>query len=251
MSATLSPVILIHQAVGVFFLPPLCFIWLILLGLVLRRRALIWAGIALAYALSLPLVSVWLARPLEPPVARLADVAHVDAIVVLGGGRGFAPEFGDEELMPLSLVRIRYAALLARATDRPLLVSGGSPTGHEAEANVMARTLVRDYRIAPRWVEPASDTTEENASRSWAILHPAGVRRIALVSSAAHLRRATLLFRRAGFDVLPAPTGFVDMEDHWLLRLTPSGQALQQSWFALHEWLGLLWLDLHPGHGGS
>jgi uncharacterized SAM-binding protein YcdF (DUF218 family) len=247
MSATLSPVILIHQAVGVLFLPPLCFIWLILLGMALKRRWLVFAGLALAYALSLPITAVWLARPLEPPPARLADVARVDAIVVLGGGRSTAPEFGDEELTANSLQRLHYAAWLARATGRPLLVTGGSPTGHEPEANVMARTLARDYGLRARWVEPASNTTEENARLSAALLRPAGVKRIALVSNGWHLRRARILFERAGLEVLPAPTGFVTMEDSWLLRLTPGAQAEMQNWMILHEWLGILWAGLRHG----
>lgn len=247
MSATFSPVVLVHQAVGALFLPPLCYLWLILLGMRLRRRGLVWCGLVLAYALSLPLTALWLSRPLEPPVAHVAEVARTDAIVVLGGGRSFAPEFGDDELKPNSLVRLRYAAWLARATGRPLLATGGSPTGHEAEAAVMARTLMRDYGVPVRWTESASDTTEENARFSAAMLRPAGVRRITLVSSGWHLRRARMLFEREGFVVLPAPTGLVSEEDSWVSRLTPSGQALEQNWLALREWLGLAWSALRPG----
>lgn len=251
MSATLSPVVLIHQAVGVFFLPPLCFIWLIVLGLLWRRRCLLWLGLGLAYALSLPIVALWISRPLEPPVARLDAVARVDAIVVLGGGHAPAPEFGTEALMPNTLLRVRYAAWLARRTGRPLLLSGGAPFGQVPDAVVMARTLADDYAVPTRWIEARSNTTEENARNSAALLRSTGVRRIALVSNGWHLRRARLWFERAGFEVLPAPTGLVTVEDAWLLRLTPSGQALEQNWLSLHEWLGLAWAGLRPGRWGD
>ncbi|TDR82024.1 YdcF family protein [Paludibacterium purpuratum] len=246
MSAAFSPVVLVHQAVGAFLLPPMCFIWLALLGLWLNRRGPVLLALLLCYLLSTPQMAWWLTRPLEPVVPAVDALQSVQAVVVLGGGKELAPEFGDEELKPDSLIRVRYAAWLARETGRPLLVTGGAPFGGEAEGDIMARTLARDYGVRVRWVERASNTTEENAIYSAPLLRAAGVKRIALVSNAWHLRRATLLFKRQGFEVLPAPTGsFSDARDLELRAWLPSGLSMQQCWTALREWLGLLWAGFH------
>jgi len=221
----------------------MCLIWLALLGVWFKRRWLVYLALLLTYLLATPQMAWWLTRPLQPSVPTPAALQAADAIVVLGGGKKLAPEFDDEELKPLSLTRIRYAAWLARQTGKPLLVTAGAPEGGEPEGDVMARTLARDYGIKARWIERVSNTTEENAINSAPLLRAAGVKRIALVSSAWHLRRAALLFERQGFDVLPAPTGLMELDSTdtawrpWL----PTGEAMQQSWLALREWLGILW----------
>ncbi|BEV70696.1 MULTISPECIES: YdcF family protein [unclassified Paludibacterium] len=251
MSATFSPVVLIHQAAGALLLPPLCLLWLALLGLWFRRRWLVGLALAGIYLLATPQVAWWLTRPLEPVVASPGALQTIDAIVVLGGGKDFAPEYGDEELSSDSLLRVRYASWLAKQLGKPLLVTGGSPLGGEPEAVVMARTLQRDYHLDVRWAESRANTTEENARYSAPLLKAAGVQRIALVSNAWHLRRARALFVRQGFDVLSAPTGLSHPSPSALINWLPSGTAQRQSWIALREWVGIAWMNLHANGAGE
>ncbi len=104
----------------------------------------------------------------------------------------------------------------------------------------MQQTLGRDYGLQARWLESASNTTDENAQQSARMLLPLGIKRIVLVSSAWHLHRAIPDFSAQGFEVSPAPTGFVRYEGpDWLLYL-PRAQAMQQTSTAMREWLGLL-----------
>lgn len=243
MDATFSPVVLIHQAIGAFFLPPLVLILLALAGLWCRRRLPVYLALAAFYLLATPAVSAWLTAPLEPPaLSGPAALAGVDAIVVLGAGTRHAAEYGDAEPTQNALLRLHYAAFLARASGKPVLVTGGAPMGGESEGSVMARVLARDYGVRVRWIEARSHTTEENAHNSAAILLPAGARRIALVSNGWHLRRAGVLFARQGFTVLPAPTALTGSDNEpALVRWLPQGSAMQQSWSTLREWLGLAW----------
>ena len=47
---------------------------------------------------------------------------------MLGGGVDYgAPEYGGNTVVSSTLVRLRYAARLYRATGKPVLVSGGDP----------------------------------------------------------------------------------------------------------------------------
>jgi uncharacterized SAM-binding protein YcdF (DUF218 family) len=88
--------------------------------------------------------------------------------------------------------------------------------------------------------------TAGNAALSAAILKAAGIRRIFVVTHAFHMPRARLLFERAGLEVIPAPTAFFSHPNgDWLPGdFLPQPKALQISYYALHEWLGLAWIAL-------
>jgi uncharacterized SAM-binding protein YcdF (DUF218 family) len=246
--------LIVTKTIAALLLPPGGIILLLVAALVMyRRRARAAAGLvgvatALLYALSVGPMSGWLMAPLEH-TAVLSDsnprLADRQAIVVLGGGRrSHAPEYGGETVSALTLERLRYGARLHRQLNLPLAVTGGVVSGDgQPEARLMARTLREDFAVPVRWVEIRSRNTRENAVFTHALLAAEGVVRIVLVSHAVHLPRAGRMFRDQGFDVLLAPTAFytgapgeIDFSD-WI----PSTGALRQSWYALHEYLGLVW----------
>lgn len=226
---------------------------LLLLGLagLFRRRR--WAfGLAVLGALllllqSLPLVSGALMASLEAragPALQGKDGAQ--AIVVLSGGLSTdAPEYGGDTAGARTLLRLRYGALLAHRYDLPLLVAGGRPDkATRSEAAVMADILAREFAVKVRWQETQSRNTAENATMSAAILRAAGIRRVVLVTQAFHMPRAARLFRDAGIEVVPAPTNFTatGRSPFAPADLLPQVSAMQNSYLALHEWLGIAWL---------
>jgi uncharacterized SAM-binding protein YcdF (DUF218 family) len=246
----------VTKVIAALLLPPGGIILLMLAGFACFRRQLrvalmlfIVATLAL-YLLSAGPVVSWMAAPLERTAVlsmsepRLADR---QAIVVLGGGRRrYAPEYGGETVSALSLERLRYGARLQRELNLPLAVTGGVvpyDSDAQSEAELMARVLREDFGRPARWVETRSRTTHENAAFTRKLLGADDVRRIILVSHAIHLPRAAPEFIRQGFDVLLAPTAFYTGASveltfrHWL----PSTGALFLSWYALHEYLGRLW----------
>lgn len=240
----------LKKLVAVAVLPPVLPLMLIVPGLALLRRhrrvgsTLAWAGVALNLALITPLTVGWLVDALEPAATLPADAARrAQAIVVLGGGkRSYAPEFGGETVNRLSLERVRYGARLARQTGLPVLVSGGAPTGELPEAELMKAALEQDFGIPVRWIETASRDTRQNAQFSAVQLQAAGVQRILLVTHAAHMARARTEFEAQGLDVIPAPTAWLgggEAGDR-VLTLLPSQNTAYAGWFALHEWLGLI-----------
>ncbi|RYF39712.1 MAG: YdcF family protein, partial [Comamonadaceae bacterium] len=54
-----------------------------------------------------------------------------------------------------------------------------------------------------------------------------------------HIPRAALEFRRAGFEVLPAPTGYAVVRERPALEWLPSAHGLAMSRQVVREWLGL------------
>lgn len=242
---------LITNFISAFLLPPLNLLVLLAFGaallhtrLALLGRRLIWFTLALLYLLSTPLVGQALISRLQPPYVP-PGMLHAQAIVVLGGGVYHdAPEYFGDTAGSSSLERLRYAARLQRGTGLPLLTSGGSPEGGDAEGLVMWNTLRADFGVDTRWVEITSLNTAESAKHSYAILHAYGIQRILLVTHAWHMPRAQAAFERAGFTVLPAPTMYVTPHALTVLDVVPSARGLLLTRTALHEWIGMLWYRL-------
>jgi uncharacterized SAM-binding protein YcdF (DUF218 family) len=142
-----------------------------------------------------------LAERLAAPERR----ESADATVVLGG-EGIQP---DGTLAPSSLQRAVRGIVLFRTGFAPFIVFSGSPA--EAEARTV---LARSLGVPPEAIrtEGRARTTREEAILIGSFLRSHGVRRILLVSDSYHLRRATILFEQAGFDVLPVPTDNVSKE---------------------------------------
>lgn len=246
---------LLTNFIASILLPPINGVLPALVGLVLLHRRprlgswLIAVGLAVVTAASLPIVAKCLLQPLEeryPPLA-LASVGQldVDAIVVLGSSRyRHAPEFdGQDDMRQLALERLRYGALLARVSGKPILLAGGKLEGEEfAESDTMARVLSRDFGVEARWLEGRSTNTRENARYSAEILLSQGIRRVALVTNAFHMPRAVSEFDAAGFSVVPAPTVFLaGSEPSTFVDWLPRYETTRSTGYGLHEWIGLLW----------
>src|SRR5262245_63713811 len=110
-------------------------------------RTLLWTGLSLLVALSTWTVAGGLLRLVDDSApVTLAQARSAQAIVIMGGGvRRNAPEFGGETVGRLTLDRVRYGALIARATGLPVLVTGGARRGGAAEAAVMRETLEQEF----------------------------------------------------------------------------------------------------------
>jgi uncharacterized SAM-binding protein YcdF (DUF218 family) len=228
-------------------LPPTGPLLIALLGLALltRRprwgRALAWLGVLALAALSLPVVSHALLRLVDPSAPLdVTQARDAQAIVILGGGiRRAAPEYGGDTLGRLTLERVRYGALLARTTKLPVLVTGGAVYGGTAEAVLMRKALEEEFSVPVAWTEARSRNTEENARNSAAILAAAGIRRVLLVGHGFDMPRAVAEFASAGLHATRAPTVIAADRprfDH-PIQLLPSMGALQTSYYALYELL--------------
>jgi uncharacterized SAM-binding protein YcdF (DUF218 family) len=216
-------------------------------------RAVAWTGVLLLLALSTPMVAFRLltlvdtSPPLDVERARSAQ-----AIVILGGGiRRDAAEYGGDTLGHLTLERVRYGARVARAIGLPILVTGGSVFGGTPEAQLMRAALEGEFGVPVRWAETRSRNTHENAVRSAEILVAEHISRIVLVAHSFDMPRARAEFAAQGIDVIPAPTGIPRGEIDTPLDVLPSLAALQSSYFALYEMLGNLARWVLPGTEGS
>ena len=242
METSLLDPIWIKAVLKALFLPPTGLILIALLGLSLYRRfprtgrTMAWGSVLLLFVLSIPAVSGALLRGLETaPPLDIAHAADARAIVIIGGGKRHAAEYGGDTLGELTLERVRYGAVVARLTHLPILVSGGSVYGGETEAKLMQEALEREFGQPVQWLEARSRTTHENALRSAEILRAAGIRRVILVAHNFDMRRAAAEFADAQIETIPAPTGGSFEHPDSLLDFLPSMSGLRGSYYALYE----------------
>jgi len=240
--------------ISAFLLPPLSILLIFLLGLLLYRHrpkfahGLLIAAFLMLWLASTPYVAESALQLLEAQTSPLDErTANATAIVILGGGTYFhAPEYaGQDTISEMVLPRLRYGARLQRKFQQPILVSGGKPVGNlVSEAQQMRAALEQDFQVPVRWMEGDSDNTLQNARNSYQTLQKAGIKHIYLVTHAWHMMRSARAFRRAGFEVIEAPTAFTTRHEIDLIAFVPRAESLRDSKIFVREVIGLLWYQV-------
>jgi uncharacterized SAM-binding protein YcdF (DUF218 family) len=245
----LSPLTIV---LGLALLAGLC-------ALVRRYRlaaSLAVSAFVILWIASLPALAFALTAELESgyPVLTAQTAPVADAIVVLGGsvvGRHPTkrPTFG----LSSASTRVWFAADLYRAGKAKWIVvaAGGTPelAGQEVEADAIAAMLVA-LGVPPKAIlrEDQSRTTRENAANSLPLLRSIGARKVLLVTSAQHMRRALKTFELAWkqeLDITPAPTDVEALESRYPAYMwIPSPNALSGVTKALKEYAGMVALAI-------
>lgn len=198
------------------------------------------------YLAALPVVGARMLQDVEVRPLDKPDFSAAQAIVVLGGGvnRGDGDKVPDT-LGPWSLERLDFAAHAYRQLHLKVAVSGGlTPGAHTAEATLMKSVLENDFHVPVNWVENRSRTTWENAVYIQQLLQAEGVDTVVLVTNAWHMRRALWSFKRVGLRAIPYPAPLTFTEADRAADYLPSMRALEASYHALHEAIGLAYYQL-------
>lgn len=204
-------------------------------------------------------LSAWLLAGLERPfVSELPlRTKRVDAVVVLGGiaaGSTMEPT-GFEATSGFDRVTAGLE-LVDRGWSTNLVLGGGvdGVGGRAVHAGEALRPwLERRVKAGARvWVLPVSRTTRDEAVHCAAMSAREGWRRIALVTSAWHLPRATSAFRAEGMDVEPVGCDFeglprLEARHRW--TVIPGTGDLRLAGMWIHEVAGRVWYRVR-GWGG-
>ena len=231
-----------------FFRPPGLNILLLAVGLFFwliskkgRAVFLLSSSTLLLYLFSIPLSNNILISSLEKKYqSKFEDIIKdktPQAIVVLSSGKW--PNSNG-------LLRTLYAAKLSKATNLPILVSGGGKNHNNndvSEAADMAKSLAADFGISGAiWVEGDSHNTMENAKFTKKILEKNNIKNIFLVTNAWHMPRAMQVFNKQGIKVVSAPiVSNIENNKCTLDNLTPSADGIVTSEVFFHEYFGALW----------
>lgn len=177
------------------------FISLTRLRELLRVAVAVWTGLVLVVGLT----------PLSRVISRkwVRDdglvTAPIGAVVVLGGGVSddstVVSEGLDRLIAGVELQRrFPTASIVTTRMDREV-----ASTGVSGDADM--ERLMRVFGVGQAWVTtPAGGSTRDEAVSTRDLLRPRGVRRIAVVTSPMHTRRACASFEAVGFTVVCVPS---------------------------------------------
>jgi uncharacterized SAM-binding protein YcdF (DUF218 family) len=205
-------------------LEPVGFTWLCLLVL---TGALWWKGqrrfacAAGAIALFVTIIGGTgvpglILASLEKPYAdvSLDALPQADAIVLLGGGAAASRYEASLTHLTIAGDRLVMAHRLFKMGKAPALTLGGNAVkldGVERLESELVRDLLTGWGIPGDAMIPlgANGDTHDEALKVRALATERGWRRVLLVTSANHLRRATATFRATGLEAVPVPCNFL------------------------------------------
>jgi uncharacterized SAM-binding protein YcdF (DUF218 family) len=239
-------------------IPPNLFILVAMIGVVIAWRtkpfglAVATMAIGCLYLASMPVLAGLLIRSAEAIAVtglRLPSDTPPGAIIVLSADSRHTDIPGKPDAVgPLTLERLAEAARGYRKLGLPILVSGGPPDYHERSlAALMSKALQEDFSVPVRWREDGSRNTFENASFSAAILRRAGIETALVVAHPWDMARALWSFRAIGYPVVPMPTQEPRSLSLSAAAFLPQVPALRDSYYALHELIGLAWYRVRYG----
>lgn len=219
----------------------------LLCGWLRWQRLAKWLGCALVawlYLWMTPIMSWVVGAPLEREflvdgrVPAVETFPEADAIVLLGGSMGVETNLSQYAEMWSSADRVWQAARLWKAGKAPRVIA---TSGKVVEATF---PLLREFGLPEEAITKVDDArnTEEEAKS----IDKMGVRRIILVTSAWHMKRARLMFEKyaPSVEVMCAPADFensiVAARPFSFTDLLPDPGAFMGNSVALHEWVGIV-----------
>jgi uncharacterized SAM-binding protein YcdF (DUF218 family) len=230
------------------------FTWVLLVcfaiaGFLWYKRLYRWASVATAFALfifllSLPSVARSIGCNLESsaPIKTLAEIPTADAIILLGGGVGAANEVVPYPDCFAAADRVVMAARLYHAGKAPLVIPAGE-ISERAELPLLQTMCVPPSSIV---CDAESRDTAENAQRTVEILRKLNCKRVLLVTSAWHMRRAMMMYEGCGLEIIPVGCDYestlarAESSRRPLWMELPSAAALNDSCVFIKEYLGIL-----------
>ncbi|MEM8829417.1 MAG: YdcF family protein [Cyanobacteria bacterium P01_G01_bin.19] len=234
-----------------------CILLLTALWFCYKRSRWTFLPILLAFIVlmtaSNPQFSNSLVTSLERQYLPLETIPKAEAIVVLGGATR-----NDEPPRTLPDMsdrgdRLLYGVKLYKDGAAPyILLTGGRIEwygGDSSEAESMA-TLMEIMGV-PREafiLESRALNTYENAVYTKEILDRRNIKKILLVTSAAHMPRSLAIFKKQGIDAIPAPTDFLVSDrnliensistESKIIGLFPSPESLDRTTQIIKEYIG-------------
>jgi len=229
------------------------FAGMFLLWFTRKQRAgkiMVCLGIVLLVLFSYALLPDIALKSLEYRYAPLVDVSRfsdIKWVVVLGGGHCSDSKLPvTSQLSESSLSRLVEGVRVHRLLpESRLILSGGAVFDPVSEAEVMARAAeimgVEGDKII---LEEFSRDTGDQARLIYEMI---GNERFILVTSASHMPRSMVLFRKSGMQPIPAPTDYRVKKRQRLSPgvFFPNAGSLRKMEMVFHEYLGLCWIRLN------
>ncbi|ACM92072.1 conserved hypothetical protein [Nautilia profundicola AmH] len=222
-------------------LPPGIFVIILFLAAIFAKKAKIvfFSAAVLLWAISTKFVANALLYPLEH--GYKSDTITPSAVVVLGGGTNSRDVL---KAMPDAFKREVYGLLIAKQESLPYIFTGGGIQNIKEAENIkkdidmILKTCNCDIET---FYENRSLNTFQNAKYTAKLFEKLNLsKKIYLVTSAYHMKRAIMIFNNFGFQIIPKPVGFYYDNEYTFWDIFPNAGNFYHSYKAIHEYFGLI-----------
>lgn len=240
----------LNKIVGCLTSPLLLSLLFVIVGLIVAMRGRRKIGFSL---IGFAMIWLWLwstsiatrlvGAPLEYEflvdgrVPMVEEFPTADAIVLLGGGMGVNTNFSPYAEMSARADRVWQAARLYKAGKAAKIIS----TGFSSQDSTLG--LLKDLELPEKCaLFFEARNTEEEAK----VVKSLGLKKILLVTSAWHMKRARLMFEKYApeVNVVCAPADFeysmTRMRAFSVKDFLPDSALLFDNSVAIREWIGLV-----------
>lgn len=242
---------LAKKLISAFLLPIPIAIMLFVLGLFFllinsRKKAKFFILIGFAWLLlvSNQTFSNAFLKPLEDSHKALLETPNVEYILVLGNGHNSNEDLSiTSQLNSTAINRAvegikHYKNLKSQNKDIKLIVSGYSGTDINTHAFMQEKFAVsqginKDDIIR---LDSPKDTPQEAIEAKKIV----GNKPFIIVTSASHMKRSMMIFKKQGLNAIAAPTNYLSSEEksfdsHF------NASNIKKVELAIHEYLGIAW----------
>lgn len=250
--------LLLNKILPSLFLPLGLVIVLLVYAIFRTKRWPVVIALLILYGASIPVVGDRFLNSLESryPVVAPGQVETADAIVVLGGIFGPPAPEGMLSNLSESGERLEGGIVLSQLGKAPWLVFTGGRLPWEKRTTLegessKAEAVLRGVPAKKIMVTREVGNTADEARAVADLIREHDWHRVILVTTAWHMPRAVLLFKRAGVDCVIFPVDFRTDPARavTLLDFIPKAEALHNTETALREYYGywFYWLTSRLG----
>lgn len=182
--------------------------------------------------------------PLENSHKALLQTPKVDYILVLGNGHTSNENLSiTSQVNPTAINRLvegikHYNALNKNVKFIVSGYGGYDKNSHAFMQEILASNLGVNKKDIIRF-DKARDTYEEALN----IKELLGNKKFIIVTSASHMKRSMLIFKKLNLNAIAAPTNYLSHEEKSFKNYF-SGKNIRKIEIAIHEYLGLLWYKI-------
>lgn len=231
-------------------LPMLLLLLFVLLIMSNKSRKVIWSlsmsVVITLWMISTPFFAHYLVSPLENYSSAFNTQKHtnIDYVVVLGCDvRPDKTLPANSQLGRCALTRLVEGMRIVNHYPNAKLVVSGAGVGKVTNSGLMTQVAISLGIPKSRILQNPSALDTADEAR---LLAPRLVdSKVALVTSASHIKRAQSLFEKQGVKVILAPTDFATLAA-WpsYKQVIPSAEVLRIVTEHAHEWIGSAWISI-------
>ncbi|QER42202.1 YdcF family protein [Thermodesulfobacterium sp. TA1] len=214
-----------------------------------RRRFFLFVAVALYYLSTTPFLPYFLLKQLEKnyPIPPQEEIAKVEKIIVLTGRVYGQKDLGlEERFSKETLVRFFKALELKKVyPEKKVIIVGGS----YEDLNFKGASYLKEFAGKLGYQVEAIDIPldTETSVKTIKKLLSSPEERFLLLTSAYHLPRAIILFKKEGLNPIPYPTNYnhkLCKPDFSVSNFFPNDLYFSLTNLAFHEYLGILFYKI-------